>query len=233
MILQQSLAGEGIVEWRGRKHVVPEGHAFICIVPEASRYYYSPEAREPWTFSWANFEGAPAVELWRRMRDTFGIVISLPASSPAGVLFAELVRAAENYRQAVDPFSLSINTYAFAMTLWRQIDQPERRSLDRALAEIEQHYRARMSVKELATAAGLSREHLTRVFASRYGMGPAAWLRKRRLEAARRWLVSTDLPLHEIALRCGFFSEQHFSRAFRRVENMTPQAWRRQKNASS
>jgi AraC-like DNA-binding protein len=50
-----------------------------------------------------------------------------------------------------------------------------------------------------------------------------------RLRLAKRLLAETDSPLTEIAYDVGCASPQHFSALFRRVEGVTPSAWRRRK----
>ncbi|MFF1733008.1 helix-turn-helix domain-containing protein [Streptomyces sp. NPDC058247] len=53
----------------------------------------------------------------------------------------------------------------------------------------------------------------------------AAWIRRRRLEAARRDLVDPALrssPIHAVAARWGFPRAADFSRAFRRAYDITP-----------
>jgi AraC-like DNA-binding protein len=56
----------------------------------------------------------------------------------------------------------------------------------------------------------------------------AAELLTARLSAARRRMVETDAPLAAIALEAGFSSQQHFSRAFKEAEGLTPTAFRRE-----
>lgn len=54
----------------------------------------------------------------------------------------------------------------------------------------------------------------------------AAQLVRARVEAAKRRMRETDAPLAAIALEVGFSSQQHFSRAFKEIEGLTPSAYR-------
>jgi AraC-like DNA-binding protein len=72
-----------------------------------------------------------------------------------------------------------------------------------------------MSVGTVANGVGLSERHLGRIFADT-GTGVARVILERRLDAARRLLVSSAAgSVGEIATRCGFASQSHFSRVFR------------------
>src|SRR5262245_35675404 len=80
---------------------------------------------------------------------------------------------------------------------------------------------------ELAVAVRLTPCHFSRVFRTSFGESPLRYVTKRRLERAKRLMLSTDSPLSEIALDCGFADQAHFSRLFRRMAGDTPRAWRR------
>lgn len=56
----------------------------------------------------------------------------------------------------------------------------------------------------------------------------AAELLSARVQAAKRRMRETDAPLAAIALEVGFSSQQHFSRAFKAIEGITPSAYRRE-----
>jgi AraC-like DNA-binding protein len=49
---------------------------------------------------------------------------------------------------------------------------------------------------------------------------------RKRIEAAKKLITSTDDPLHRISTRCGFGSPLSFYRAFRKLEDCTPKEYR-------
>jgi transcriptional regulator GlxA family with amidase domain len=51
----------------------------------------------------------------------------------------------------------------------------------------------------------------------------------RRISLAVELMLSSDAPLSEIAINCGFADQAHFSRQFRRTMGDTPNTWRRER----
>jgi AraC family transcriptional regulator len=79
---------------------------------------------------------------------------------------------------------------------------------------------------DLASACGLSVKHFARAYRRSTTMPPHRWLTLRRVEHAQYLLLSTDLPIAQIALECGFADQSHFTTVFRRAIGIPPGAWR-------
>ena len=92
----------------------------------------------------------------------------------------------------------------------------------RALDEIEDQPNVRISLDELAAAAGVSRFHFSRLFRKQVGMSPAAYIEHSRLERAKVMIRLGRLTLADIAYVLGFADQSHFARRFRRHEGCTP-----------
>jgi len=99
----------------------------------------------------------------------------------------------------------------------------ERRAKELLAAKLD----GNVSVKEIARKCGLSVGHFSRAFRQSAGVGPHGWLVNQRVEAAKALLRDDTLSLSEIALRCGFSDQSHFTRTFSRVAGTSPGAWRR------
>jgi AraC-like DNA-binding protein len=101
---------------------------------------------------------------------------------------------------------------------------------EEALARMEvfvsNEYAKPLKLAHLAAAAGVSRQHLMKLFRERGWPTPTAYLYKIRLETAADLLAHTGLPVGEIADRCGFANPFHFSRKFRKAYGQSPRAWR-------
>lgn len=79
---------------------------------------------------------------------------------------------------------------------------------------------------DLAASAGLSEYHFLRSFQAMAGVTAGEYLRNRRMEEAARLLEGTDRRILDIAVDCGFSSQEAFSRAFFRCFGLPPGAFR-------
>jgi AraC family transcriptional regulator len=96
----------------------------------------------------------------------------------------------------------------------------------RVLDYIDQSLEEEFTVEDLARLANLSPFHFARMFTNTMGMPPQRYVSRRRLDAAMKMIATGKLPFSEIAFRSGFSSQASFTRAFRRVTNMTPGEFR-------
>jgi AraC family transcriptional activator of pobA len=92
---------------------------------------------------------------------------------------------------------------------------------------IEERYRERISLKDVARAVSLSRGHLTTVVRRKTGRTVQEWIAERRMAEARRLLVQTDLSVEEVGRRVGYGESGYFVRSFKRAHGATPLDWRR------
>jgi len=93
---------------------------------------------------------------------------------------------------------------------------------------IDLHLEKDLSVEELASHLGISPSYFARSFRSSVGLAPHAFVMRRRLLRAQELLVSTDLPLIDIALATGFADQSHFCRRFHQMTGVPPRVFRLQ-----
>lgn len=82
------------------------------------------------------------------------------------------------------------------------------------------------SIMALATEAGYTRDHFTRIFKTVIGQSPQAFLIDARTARARQLLETTSLPLKQIAAVLGYDDVAFFSRQFKKRTGFTPMAYR-------
>jgi transcriptional regulator GlxA family with amidase domain len=91
---------------------------------------------------------------------------------------------------------------------------------------IERHLADDISLAVLAVKAGMSERSFSRHYAESTGRTPARAVEQLRVEAARRLLSDTTLPMKRISQRCGFGSEETMRRSFVRLLAVSPQGYR-------
>ena len=90
-----------------------------------------------------------------------------------------------------------------------------------------EHLDQPLSVDALADRLTMSTRNFARVFAQELGTTPGHYLLQLRVEAARRLLEQSDKSLVQVAIACGFRSDDVMRRAFLRALGTTPLRYRR------
>lgn len=86
----------------------------------------------------------------------------------------------------------------------------------------------KLTLPELAKAAGLSAGYLSKLFRREVGMNVSEYILKKRIEAAENMLRFSELSCLAIADYLCFSSESHFIQVFRRQTGYTPKRYREQ-----
>lgn len=101
----------------------------------------------------------------------------------------------------------------------------------RLSAYIDDKLDSSISVADLAGFVQLSSSYFSRVFRQTFGEPPVAYIMRRRVRRAQELMLTSRLPLSQVALECGMSDQCHFCRVFRRVVGTSPNAWRRRFSA--
>lgn len=88
--------------------------------------------------------------------------------------------------------------------------------------------RGMVSVSELAADAQVHRVHLARAFRDHFGVPITAYARRIQLDTAHQLLLSTPMPLSQVAAVAGFADQSHLTRTMRSALGLTPGGIRRQ-----
>jgi transcriptional regulator GlxA family with amidase domain len=83
-----------------------------------------------------------------------------------------------------------------------------------------------LSTTALATRAGVSERHLTRLFVGELGVTPGRHVRRARTDAAAHLLAGSDLTVQAISLRCGFGTVESLRQAFVAAYGVSPSHYR-------
>jgi AraC-like DNA-binding protein len=92
---------------------------------------------------------------------------------------------------------------------------------------IDGHITGPVPVADLCALVRRSEGHFSRSFKRTFGESPHSFVMRRRVELAARYMLTTDAPLSDIALRCGFADQAHLCKNYRRAVGQAPSVWRR------
>ncbi len=224
-------------------------HAFFCLVTagQASRQWPGRHgadapmrltmfpAEQPHQNLWGR-DGGEALHLefsagWMQRAGAAARVLGRAADFDRGLPLAVAARVASECRQPDDVTPLAVEGLVLELlAACRREDAALPAAappwLQRAADRLRDDWRTPPGLAELAREAGVSPDHLTRRFRAAFGLRPGEFLRRRRIDEARRLMHETPASLADIALACGFADQSHFGRVFKRLHGVSPERFR-------
>ncbi|MET3660462.1 GlxA family transcriptional regulator [Aquamicrobium ahrensii] len=161
-----------------------------------------------------------------------GPVFTSGGASPTFDLMLHLVRTRLGMAMALDVASVFIYDQSRAATDAQPLVSLGRLDgYDARLAQsvrlMEAHVDQPLTIAHVARRVGLTPRALENIFRRSIGETPGAYYLRLRLNAARRLVADTRLPMADIAARTGFSSAATFSRAFTNGFGKSPSTLRK------
>ena len=221
-LLLLTVSGAGIAN-----ETILKPYSLYLFKPHEKHDYRTDPDIGSWHFLWAHLH-APANWLpfleWKTLS-----IQSIPESERSRIvaLFRDVV---------VNASTGSIYDEALAMNLMENILLRLSRARaagrdfnfgENVRAYLLEHLAERLNVASLAEKFHLSPSRFAHRFCDVFGTSPQAYVEGCRLEMARRLLLTTTMPVKEVALSCGFTDPLYFSKRFAHATGMPPSEWRK------
>lgn len=133
-------------------------------------------------------------------------------------------------------FSIQAEFAAWLMRLYHMWSTDEARSEVQTLQStfaaqvifyLEEYYCTKIKVADISRAMNTSYRTLARRFAAETGMTVLDKLTEIRLDKAKQLLLSTKLPIYDIAVKTGYENEFYFSKIFKKKVSCSPKEYRK------
>ena len=85
-----------------------------------------------------------------------------------------------------------------------------------------------LRLQDMAEAVKLSVAHFSQMFRTSTGQSPHQFVLRHRIDRAKEILRTAEVGILDVALSCGFKTQQHFARVFRQVCGVSPTEYRRE-----
>ena len=93
---------------------------------------------------------------------------------------------------------------------------------------LDEHYTEKIMLDNLAEHFFINKFYMTKIFKEKYGTTIVNYLIFKRITRAKQLLRFTDMTIDEIGVEVGMDSANYFSRAFHKVEGISPSEYRKQ-----
>ena len=226
-----TVAGNGLVTLGGRAVEIPAGGLF---------YYAAGEPHElvagagGWEYRWLTFDGPG----FARIVAERGLKRVQPANACPSALFDALDAALQDPTPEGETRA-SVLAYEILLRAGEPAGGPLpsgelARGAEAVRAWLDAHYAdARLNVGAMAVKFGLHRSSLHRVFTRSHGVAPVRYLARLRLRRGLELLVTTVLPVADVAVRCGLPDVAYFSKLVSRHTGYSPREYRRRQSGTA
>lgn len=229
--LHMTVSGCGIIYHEGKRYILPIGT--MMYTPPKVMPHIAP-ATGGWIDNWVTIflgdlgPGSSILSLGDKLRifrpenpnEINRMYETINRELTSGTLHGRLMAAAEAYRMIC----------AVISCLEENSDESLTDSLvvSDAVNYIHAHAGDNITLSDLcAVCRGISPQYLCRLFKRYMEMRPVEYIRKVRISRAKKLLSNTDLPVQEVAARCGFENATYFYRCWNKTEKESPAEYRR------
>ena len=227
-IVMVCVGGRGQLKLDGAMHGVFSGDAVI--IPARAAHRYTADEVDPWSIWWLHVAGSDADEF-----------VDFVAPQGPVVRLRDARRATTCIERAIDALEIDdteATLYEAAGAAWQllahiaaDVRRGEPSRTTDSIHEVQDYLRANLasplSVPELARMTRLSTSHFSALFRSATGMAVTEYLKRLRSARARELLITTSMPISDLAKRVGYDDAFYFSRQFRSVNGVSPREFRR------
>ena len=109
-----------------------------------------------------------------------------------------------------------------------EISQMEQRSLIQQINQyIEQNFKNKISLDEIAETLHVNRSYLSRIYKNKTGLNLFDTILHLKIEAAKGYLLNTEMKTYEISEAIGVEDPGYFSKMFKKITGVSPKEFRK------
>ncbi len=231
-ILIYCVEGEGEIRTNNTAQTL--GADQFYMIREGVPHAYRSDGQKPWSIYWIHFAGSKADAYARFCGQVHALERSRTSRTNDRIeLFSEIFRNLDRgfsletleYVNQCLPHLLASFTHLSQFRLI--MESGEKDPLARSINYMLENLTKKLKLYEIATETGLSASHLSRLFTSRTGHAPIEYFIQLKMQRACRLLDNSGWTVADVARETGFEDPFYFSRVFRKVMGMSPNAYRK------
>ena len=233
-LLVYTLRGQGELRYGGQVHELRPGWLFLI---DCRQYqYYCQRGDEKWEFYWVHFHGGCTGAYWQAICAASarnpGEPLAWPDEKSIVEPIRQLIRLCAKPGQQTEILCSRVIVDLLTTTLLaaggHKNHLPEHsRPVQVALDLLQQQPDKRWTLAELASQVALNRQYLMRLFRREVGQTPLEYQQALRIGLSKDLLRTSDINIEAIALQIGFDGSSYFIRVFKKLEGLTPLAYRK------
>lgn len=224
--------GKGELLFEGKTYALKAGDcAFLDCKKD---YHHQTDKSELWTLQWAHFNGINMPSVYDKYLERGGQPVFRPKDiEPFNAILSELYELAssDDYIRdmRINEKLGSLLTLIMAESWHPEYAGSASRQLELGAVKtyLDEHYTEKITLEFLSDSFFINKYYLARLFKEHYGITVGDYLRTKRITVAKQLLRFSDHSIEVIAGKVGFGDVRYFCRMFKKVEGVSPGAFRK------
>ncbi len=230
-IIHYLYGGKGTYRCDGRSFPIEKGDAFL--IRPYQRVFYQADGKEPYQYYWVGFNGTEVEKLLDLCGyNKYNLIVHPDNGDPLldtlkQITSIHIITSTQEMRL----ISLLYNLFSLlTQSNEKQLNVSYSSYFHTAASYIRRYLASEdLSVQKIAGYIGIDRSHLYRVFYAACGQSVQSFILAMRVEKAKKLLMLTSYSISDIACNCGIPDPSYFSQLFKRIEGISPRAFRKER----
>lgn len=194
---------------------------------------YEPDAENPWTYCYIDFDG----EIAQKLLDMVGLVSDkCTFTSQSNSKIMSIIKSALQYDYSKADVDMHLSAVLLEIFAHMLADKPEPFSnvslsvtenrVKSGIEYINEHYMEKNCIEKLAKAQKINRRYLSRLFKRYSDRSPQEHLIKVRIDEAKKLLRTTRISVSAVGSKVGYDDVMQFSKIFKKYTGVSPTEYR-------
>lgn len=222
--------GSGELNYEGEIYHLNTGD---CVFIYCANGYSHTTSPELWNISWIHFNGSEMLKIYDKYLQRGG----------APIFHSENIEKFKNIWESTYEIANStdylrdmrINQYLSELLseimVYSWKEKTNKTKIKQSLISeiklyIDKNFEQHITLDELSNRFYINKYHLLRLFKGHYGVTISEYIQQLRISKAKNLLRFTDKKIGEIGNLCGFQDNHYFTRAFQRIEGISPSEYK-------
>lgn len=218
-----TISGAAEITYEGQKHLLHKGD--LCMIDLNKKNIIKVLNNNHWEIYFIHIIGGNIEEIFSVFKHNCGIIKHGYEPTLLIDCVESLLKKCNKYDAAILIYKTLIE--ALAQSSSSDYDNDD---INNAINFIYNFYRDDITVEDICGEVGFSKYHFIRKFKDIVGMPPKQFILELRLKKASELLVTSKLPLEEIAEKCGFKTTKNLYYSFKKIYGIGPKEYQKGKN---
>lgn len=226
-----TIRGNGKISINQNTHTLLPGQAILIDCHKPHEYY---AVTDQWEFLWLHTNGEGMYSMYPLLYSGTPFPIQLADTENMLSVFDYI------FHQMMSPgiessLALSLKLHQLCNDMIRFALQTEQTNQKRSyeqemqlvVAFLQEHLQEQITVEDMLSLVSISKYHFIRLFKRSFGVTPYHYLNTLRINHAKTLLRTSDLPIADIAWKCGFQDTSNFIYQFKKCTGQKPTSYRK------